>query len=119
MKRAWYYFSKEEIEDKDAKIKSILFALCYFHSIVIERRRFGPKGWNMMYPFNMGDLRDSYLVMYRFNIVEHFLLFTLGATLYYQQFLNVILISKTVFCYITILIFNIFLIFILKIFTLL
>jgi dynein heavy chain len=59
MKRAWSYFSKEEIEDKDTKIKSILFALCYFHSIVIERRRFGPKGWNMMYPFNMGDLRDS------------------------------------------------------------
>jgi len=66
MKRAWSYFSKEEIEDKDAKIKSILFALCYFHSIVIERRRFGPKGWNMMYPFNMGDLRDSYLVMNRY-----------------------------------------------------
>jgi len=66
MKRAWTYFSKEEIEDKDIKVKSILFALCFFHSTVIERRRFGPKGWNMMYPFSTGDLRDSYLVMNRY-----------------------------------------------------
>jgi dynein heavy chain len=66
MKRAWTYFSKEEIEEKDSKIKSILFALCYFHSTLIERRRFGAKGWNMNYPFNMGDLRDSYLVMNRY-----------------------------------------------------
>jgi len=59
MKRAWTYFSKEEIEEKDGKVKSILFALCFFHSTLIERRRFGPKGWNMMYPFSIGDLRDS------------------------------------------------------------
>jgi len=66
MKRAWSYFSKDEIEDKDPKIKSILFGLCFFHSTVLERRRFGPKGWNMSYPFNIGDLRDSYLVMNRY-----------------------------------------------------
>jgi dynein heavy chain len=66
MKRAWCYFSKEEIEEKDPKVKSILFALCFFHSTVIERRRFGPKGWNMFYPFNIGDLRDSYLVLNKY-----------------------------------------------------
>jgi len=66
MKRSWTYFNREDIEDKDPKIKSILFALCYFHSTLIERKRFGPMGWNMSYPFNMGDLRDSYLVMNRY-----------------------------------------------------
>lgn len=66
MKRAWTYFSKDEIEEKDPKTKSILFALCFFHSTLIERRRFGPKGWNMLYPFSTGDLRDSYLVMNRY-----------------------------------------------------
>ena len=43
-----------------------MFGLCFFHSTVIERKRFGPLGWNMGYPFNMGDLRDSYLVLNRY-----------------------------------------------------
>uniref|UniRef100_A0A7S3JKK7 Uncharacterized protein n=1 Tax=Euplotes harpa TaxID=151035 RepID=A0A7S3JKK7_9SPIT len=63
MKRAFTFFSKEEIEDMEAKIKTILFALCFYHSTVIERRKFGPKGWNMSYPFSMGDLRDSAIVL--------------------------------------------------------
>jgi len=63
MKRAFTFFTKELFEDKDPKIKTILFSLCYFHSVMLERRKFGPKGWNMMYPFSVGDLRDSALVM--------------------------------------------------------
>ena len=63
MKRAFTFFSKEEIEDMESKIKTILFALCYYHSVVIERRKFGPKGWNMSYPFSVGDLRDSAIVL--------------------------------------------------------
>ena len=63
IKRAFTQFTKEEIEDKDPKIKTILFALCYFHSVMLERRKFGPKGWNMKYAFNAGDLRDSSIVL--------------------------------------------------------
>jgi len=63
MKRAWTFFPKEEVEEKDPRVKSVLFGLCYFHSCLIERRRFGPKGWNMFYPFSIGDLRDSYFVL--------------------------------------------------------
>lgn len=66
MTRGWTFFSKEEIEDQDPRIKAILFSLCFFHSTLIERKRFGAKGWNMSYPFNMGDLRDSYAVMNRY-----------------------------------------------------
>ena len=63
MKRAFSSFIKEEFEEKDTKIKTILFAMCYFHSVLLERRKFGPKGWNMIYPFAAGDLRDSAKVL--------------------------------------------------------
>lgn len=63
LKRAFTYFNKEDIEEKEGRVKSILFALCYFHTVMSERRKFGPKGWNMKYPFNMGDLRDSSTIL--------------------------------------------------------
>ena len=59
LKRAWQFFSKESIEESDPKTKSIMFGLCYFHSIMMERKMFGPMGFNMKYPFSIGDLRDS------------------------------------------------------------
>lgn len=43
----------------DSKTKSILFGLCHFHAIMMERKLYGPMGFNMMYPFSIGDLRDS------------------------------------------------------------
>lgn len=63
MKRAFAFFTKEDIDEKETKVKSILFALCYFHSVMLERKKFGPKGWNMKYPFAIGDLRDSSIVL--------------------------------------------------------
>jgi len=63
LKRAFATFDKEEFEFKDGKIKSILFVLCHFHAIIIERKKFGSKGWNAMYPFNTGDLLNSATVL--------------------------------------------------------
>jgi len=61
--RAFTFFIREEFEEKDTKIKTILFSLCYFHSMMLERRKFGSKGFNMQYPFSIGDLRDSAIVL--------------------------------------------------------
>jgi dynein heavy chain len=63
MKRALLSFIPEDFNEKDGKIRTILFGLCYFHSCMLERRSFGAKGWNRAYPFSAGDLRDSSIVL--------------------------------------------------------
>ena len=37
------------------KYKKLLFALCYFHSLLLERRKFLMLGWNVIYGFNDSD----------------------------------------------------------------
>ena len=37
--------------------------MCHFHSVIIERTKFGAKGWNKSYPFNIGDLMCSATVL--------------------------------------------------------
>ncbi|KAK7507150.1 hypothetical protein BaRGS_00001085, partial [Batillaria attramentaria] len=63
-------FNQDTLEmcAKETEFKSILFALCYFHAVVCERRKFGPQGWNRVYPFNVGDLTISVSVL--FNYLE-------------------------------------------------
>ena len=65
--RAYENFSQDMLEScaKQAEFQSVVFALSYFHAALLERKKFGVGnlpgstsgiGWNMNYPFNVGDL---------------------------------------------------------------
>ena len=56
--RGWANFTHARIEGctKKHEFKATLFSLCWFHSIVLGRRRFGQQGWSRKYSFNTGDL---------------------------------------------------------------
>ena len=53
---------------KQNEFRTILFTLCFFHTVLLERKKFGYQGWNKPYPFNTGDLTISVDVL--FNYLE-------------------------------------------------
>lgn len=63
LRRALSNFTASEIDEIEPRTRSIMFGLCYFHAIMLERKKFGPQGFNMMYPFANGDLRSSAVVL--------------------------------------------------------
>lgn len=63
-----YFMNFQELCSKESEFKAILFSLCYFHACVCNRKKFGPQGWNISYPFSIGDLTISVYVL--FNYLE-------------------------------------------------
>ncbi|XP_049764343.1 dynein axonemal heavy chain 2 [Schistocerca cancellata] len=41
------------------KYRRLLFSLCFFHSILLERKKFQQLGWNVVYSFNDSDFEVS------------------------------------------------------------
>ena len=59
LQRAWACFCQEQLDDCNhaTEFKKCLFGLCFFHALILGRRRFGQQGWSRAYGFNTGDLK--------------------------------------------------------------
>eukprot|EP00854_Cymbomonas_tetramitiformis_P006969 gene6969-8311_t len=47
------YFKESQ---KPEELKKLTYAICLFHAVIQDRRKFGPLGWNIRYDFTDGDL---------------------------------------------------------------
>lgn len=46
---------------KPKEFQKLLFSLAFFHAIILERRKFGPIGWNIPYDWMNSDFDTSNL----------------------------------------------------------
>jgi len=68
LRGAYALFSQETLDasTKPASHRPVLFALCFFHSLALGRRKFGFQGFSRSYPFNNGDLTVCAQVLHNY-----------------------------------------------------
>ena len=61
MLRAYLAIDEKDMEgcSKVAAYKKLMWGLCFFNALCLERRKYGPLGWNIPYKFSASELKIS------------------------------------------------------------
>jgi len=68
------YGTRSEFQrcEKNQQFRKAVFGLSWFHTILIERKKFKSLGWNVQYAFNDSDFTvcEDVLAMYMGKLIE-------------------------------------------------
>lgn len=65
MKRLYHLITDSQFDmcSSKAKYKKLLFTLVFFHSVLLERKKFQQLGWNVIYSFNDSDFEVCFVIL--------------------------------------------------------
>ena len=78
MKRLYQTITESQFNrcQQQSKYKKLLFSLCFFHSVLLERKKFLMLGWNIVYGFNDSDFEvcKNFCLTNRFGLTRKFII---------------------------------------------